>query len=281
MDASLDASISLNGSVHVVRCSRLSGPVDAAGHTPLACMEYADRVQNRPDGLESATSRHWFSRSRLTDRLPLHVFRPAHIPDDFPPTSASSGSGQRGSAVALSFRHQRPGDARHPVGEGPATSFLGLRASIRASHEPSGAPRRTACWMTAIAPTTSSRLRSRWPIFDILPSPACRRSYAGAARGRSRRRSRGRGGSSPLAERRLVSPTHRSGRCPESSSAVLPPHPGARSRGISFSRPLICEAGDPFEQKPGPSRGPTLATRAPELRSPRPIGEREPAPAER
>ena len=51
-----------------------------------------------------------------------------------------------------------------------ATSFRGLRASMRASHEPSGAPRRTACWMTDIAPTTNRRLRSRWPIFDILPS---------------------------------------------------------------------------------------------------------------
>ena len=31
-------------------------------------------------------------------------------------------------------------------------------------------PRRTACRITVMAPVTRSRLRSRWPIFDILPS---------------------------------------------------------------------------------------------------------------
>ena len=51
-----------------------------------------------------------------------------------------------------------------------ATSILGLRASIRASHDPGGAPRRTAQRTTLIAPVINNRLTSRWPIFDILPS---------------------------------------------------------------------------------------------------------------
>ena len=117
MDASLDASFSSNGSVHVVRCSRLSGLLMRYDTRRWPVWRYADRVQNLPDGLESAIVPYWFSRSRLVDRLPLHVLRPAHIPDDFALASAASGSSRRKSAVALSFRHHRPGNARHPVGE--------------------------------------------------------------------------------------------------------------------------------------------------------------------
>ena len=51
-----------------------------------------------------------------------------------------------------------------------ATSILGLRASIPASQGSVVTPRRTAQRTTVIAPVISSRLRSRWPIFDILPS---------------------------------------------------------------------------------------------------------------
>ena len=51
-----------------------------------------------------------------------------------------------------------------------ATSIRGLRASIRASQGSFVVPRRTAQFTLVIAPTTNSRLRSRWPILDILPS---------------------------------------------------------------------------------------------------------------
>ena len=51
-----------------------------------------------------------------------------------------------------------------------ATSILGLRASIPASQGSVVTPRRTAQRTTVIAPVIKSRLRSRWPIFDILPS---------------------------------------------------------------------------------------------------------------
>ena len=51
-----------------------------------------------------------------------------------------------------------------------ATSILGLRASILASQGSFVAPRRAAQLTTAMAPVINSRRRSRWPIFDILPS---------------------------------------------------------------------------------------------------------------
>ena len=89
-----------NGSVHVVRCSRLSGLLMRQDIRRWPVWRCADRDQNRMGGLESAAYRHWLSRSRLVDRLPLHVLRPAHIPDDFPLASTSSGRRQCGSVWA-------------------------------------------------------------------------------------------------------------------------------------------------------------------------------------
>lgn len=51
-----------------------------------------------------------------------------------------------------------------------ATSILGLRANILASHGSVVSPRRIACRTTAVAPVINNRRRSRWPIFDFLPS---------------------------------------------------------------------------------------------------------------
>ncbi len=51
-----------------------------------------------------------------------------------------------------------------------ATSFLGLCASIRASHGSGATPRCSVLRITDMAPTTRSRLGSRCPIFEILPS---------------------------------------------------------------------------------------------------------------
>src|SRR3954453_6148822 len=47
------------------------------------------------------------------------------------------------------------------------TSIFGLRASVRWSQLPSGAPFRKAQRTTAIAPMISRRRISRWPIFEI------------------------------------------------------------------------------------------------------------------
>jgi hypothetical protein len=51
-----------------------------------------------------------------------------------------------------------------------ATSIFGLRASIRASYEPSGAPLRAARRTAATAPMISNLRMSRRPIFDVRPS---------------------------------------------------------------------------------------------------------------
>ena len=51
-----------------------------------------------------------------------------------------------------------------------ATSILGLRASILACQGSVVTPRRAAQRTTVMAPVINSRLRSRWPIFDVLPS---------------------------------------------------------------------------------------------------------------
>src|SRR4051794_24433448 len=50
------------------------------------------------------------------------------------------------------------------------TSIRGLRASIRASQEPSAAPRRPAQRTTALAPRMSTRRIVRSPILEMAPS---------------------------------------------------------------------------------------------------------------
>lgn len=40
------------------------------------------------------------------------------------------------------------------LANGPATSIRGFLASIWASHEPAGAPRMSACLITALAPSS-------------------------------------------------------------------------------------------------------------------------------
>ena len=51
-----------------------------------------------------------------------------------------------------------------------ATTLRGLRSSTLANHGSFVLPRRTAHEISAMAPAIKSRLRPRWPIFDILPS---------------------------------------------------------------------------------------------------------------
>jgi hypothetical protein len=50
------------------------------------------------------------------------------------------------------------------------TGMGGLRANIRASHDPWGAPRRRACRVTALAPMISRRRSVRSPLFEIAPN---------------------------------------------------------------------------------------------------------------
>jgi hypothetical protein len=56
------------------------------------------------------------------------------------------------------------------LASGAATGIFGLRASIRASYEPSEAPLRAARRTAATAPMISNPRMSRRPIFDVRPS---------------------------------------------------------------------------------------------------------------
>ena len=118
MDAPFDASFSSNGSVHVVRCCRLSGLLVRQLSWPLACMEIRGPSPYRLRELRCSPFGCWFSRPRLIDRLPLPVLRPAHIPNSCPPLGfppfARSGGGSV-SPIDLLLRRKRPDNARHPV----------------------------------------------------------------------------------------------------------------------------------------------------------------------
>jgi hypothetical protein len=50
------------------------------------------------------------------------------------------------------------------------TSIGGLRATMRAIHEPAGAPFRATQLTTALAPMISRRRKVRSPIFEVAPS---------------------------------------------------------------------------------------------------------------
>ena len=75
---------------------------------------FADRVHI---GYASSRALHpetGFPDPVSIDRLPLPFLRPAHAPDSYPPGHLS-GDGE--SPVTLLLGHQRPDDARHPVGQ--------------------------------------------------------------------------------------------------------------------------------------------------------------------
>src|SRR5216683_1915183 len=87
-----------------------------------------------------------------------------------------AGSGLLRTSVGLAAHHHGPDDAGHPrpapgqalLASATAASFFGLRASNPRSH--AGARPGLACWMTAVAPSTSSRRRLSSPSRLILPS---------------------------------------------------------------------------------------------------------------
>ncbi len=98
-------------------------------------------------------------------------------------------SGGGGSPGVLLFRHQRPHDTRHPVGQRHGSFVL---------------PRRAAQRTTAMASVISSRLGSRWPNLRYLAQP---RLAAGRVLARARPRSPGRAGRSPSAAQRPEPPS--------------------------------------------------------------------------
>lgn len=62
-----------------------------------------------------------------------------------------------------------------------ATSILGLRANILASHGSIVSPRRIACRTTAVAPVINNRGDHVGPSSISYPASACSRSCAAAA----------------------------------------------------------------------------------------------------
>ena len=105
---------------HAVRCIHVC--VYVSGLSMWQDMRRG-HVWNTQTGSNSATRelKHpgsiWFSRSRIIDRFPLPVLRPARISDGVSAPWPLSGGGRRRRAVALLFHHHCPGDACHPVGQ--------------------------------------------------------------------------------------------------------------------------------------------------------------------
>ena len=108
-------AVSLIGSVACGQVLSSIRPVGATCWTPLACMgDTRERVQIGYASLRAPIQGAGFPDPVSFDRLPLPVLRPSRIPDGFPRFALS---GDAGSPVVLLLRRQRPGDARHSVGQ--------------------------------------------------------------------------------------------------------------------------------------------------------------------
>src|SRR5216683_5016459 len=135
-------------------------------------MGYADRVPNR-----AVMSEH----QRIPRVVPILGSTDRHLAAAVLASARCTryrwwaGSGLLRTSVGLAAHHHGPDDAGHPrpapgqalLASATAASFFGLRASNPRSH--AGARPGLACWMTAVAPSTSSRRRLSSPSRLILP----------------------------------------------------------------------------------------------------------------
>ena len=155
----------LRGSVHTVRCCRVSGLIDCG--TSTAAGPYGDtRVESKSS---ECARRHvalgWFSRPRLMTVCPYP--RPTRsCVQRRGPVAAFLGGTDR-YAVGVVLRHQRPGDARHPVGQRHGNQHA------RLARQHPGQPRvlRAVC----------GRLRECKPFLRLLLGPRQRSGAASAA----------------------------------------------------------------------------------------------------
>ena len=110
----LTQAFSSVGSAHAVRCCRVSGLSMRHVTRRGPSWRCADRVHIAYASSNALHPQTGFPDPVSIDRLPLPFLRPARVPDSYPPGRLSGGGG---SPVTLLLRHQRPDDARHPVGQ--------------------------------------------------------------------------------------------------------------------------------------------------------------------
>ena len=110
----LTQAFSSVGLVHAVRHCRVSGLSMRHVTRRGPSWRCADRVHIAYASSNALHPQTGFPDPVSIDRLPLPFLRPARVPDSYPPGRLSGGGG---SPVTLLLRHQRPDDARHPVGQ--------------------------------------------------------------------------------------------------------------------------------------------------------------------
>ena len=104
VDAPFDASIFSVGWLHAVRCCRVSGLSLRHVTRRGPSWRCADRVHIAYASSKALYPQTGFPDPVSIDRLPLPFFRPARVPDSYPP-GRLSGDGR--SPVTLLLRHQR------------------------------------------------------------------------------------------------------------------------------------------------------------------------------
>src|SRR5689334_5726038 len=126
--------------------------------------KFAERVQ-----IKVAYSKYgvatWLSQSRLADCCAMSSFRPPYAS-----VAARAYAATAGALYVPPLTSRAQTMRAILLARAVVTSMRGLRASIRASHEPAAAPRRLAQRTTALAPRISNRRMVRSPIFEMAPS---------------------------------------------------------------------------------------------------------------
>jgi hypothetical protein len=118
-----------------------------------------------PKACSKRCGKPWFSQPRLADCCAILSFR-----SPYALAVATSLRRHGWSPVDAASDQKSPDHARILLARATVTSIFGLRGSIRANHDPAGAPRRQACRITALAPRISGRRMVRSPCFDTASS---------------------------------------------------------------------------------------------------------------
>ena len=146
MDASVDASISSKGSVHVVKCGHLSGLMMRLVRRRGPLWRCADRVQDHYSGLESPVHRRWWRDRSAAART----------------GRAAAEANGRSCSTACGIRRQNEWD-----------SGLGsTRALTRRGHEVAVESARERCEGRHVCGSVSIEARKRAPTERAFERPA-------------------------------------------------------------------------------------------------------------
>ena len=229
----------------------------AAHQPPRARMEIRGSSPRSADCARRHVALRWFSRPRLMTVCPYLLPTCSRVQRCRTSSCLPRSGDKDGYAVGFVPCHQRPGDARHPAGEGHGDQHA------RLARQHSGQPR----VLRAAPPGRPSPSRRRStgagdrgdPSSISSRASASRRSNSGGEPSPARLRSPGRTGSSPTTARRPGSPSPSTIRSPACSSAASSARLHAPAHAVPAPSPRFSRRVRQSERRtarPAPEPGP-------------------------